>query len=121
MLRYWRKWRTGETMKKYVIVGILALAVLVVVVIAGNTGITGNAIKETNTPQDLETANLRIEGMTCQSCALGVEYELKQVDGVIDAKVNYQEGAGVVTFDPNVVGSETIAKGSTTYPAKIVK
>ena len=108
-------------MKKYLITGILALAVLVAVVIAVNSRITGNAVKETATPQNLETANLQIEGMTCQSCALGVEYELKQVNGVEDAKVNYQDGTGIVTFDPNVVDADTIAKASTIYPAKVVK
>lgn len=121
MLRYWRKSLTGEKMKKYVIAGILTLAVLVVVVIAVNNRITGNAVTETATPQNLETANLEIEGMTCQSCALGVEYELKQVNGVVNAKVNYQDGTGKVTFDPNVVDAETIAKASTIYPANVVK
>ena len=58
--------------------------------------------------------------MTCTSCALGVEYELKQVDGVVDAKVKYPEGTGTVTFDSAVVDAETIAKASTTYPAKVV-
>lgn len=108
-------------MKKYIYVGILILAVLVVVVIAGNNGTTGNAVKEVNTQSNLETADLQIEGMTCQSCALGVEYELKQVNGVIDAKVNYQDGTGKVTFDPAQVDAETIAKSSTVYPAKVVK
>lgn len=107
-------------MKKYFFAGILILAVLVVVVIAGNNGITGNVAKETSTPPNLKTANLEIEGMTCQSCALGVEYELKQVDGVVDAKVNYQDGTGNVTFDPAKVDAETIAKASTVYPAKVV-
>ena len=108
-------------MKKYVIAGVLILAVLVVVLITGNNGITGNAVKETTTPQNLETANLEIEGMTCQSCALGVEYELKQVNGVIDAKVKYPEGTGTVTFDSAIVDAETIAEASTVYPAKVVK
>ena len=107
-------------MKKYVIAGILALAVLVAVVIAVNNGTTKNVVTETATPKNVETANLQIEGMTCQSCALGVEYELKQVSGVVDAKVNYQDGTGIVTFDPTKVDAETIAKASTTYPAKVV-
>lgn len=107
-------------MKKYVFVGILILVVLVIVVILGNIGITGDAVKEVNTPQNLETANLQIEGMTCQSCALGVEYELKQVNGVVDAKINYQDGTGTIIFDPAVIDAETIAKSSTVYHAKVV-
>ncbi|MEK6848407.1 MAG: heavy metal-associated domain-containing protein [Nanoarchaeota archaeon] len=108
-------------MKKYIYAGLLVLVIFVVVVIAGNNGITGNAVKETSLQSNLETANLEIEGMTCQSCALGVEYELKQVDGVVDAKVNYQDGTGIVTFDPAVVNAETIAEASTVYPVKVVK
>jgi len=107
-------------MKKYVIAGILILAILVVVVIAGNNGINGNAIKETS-PQNLKTAHLTFEGMDCPSCALGVEYELKQVNGVVDAKVKYPEGTGTVTFDSAVIDAETIAEASTAYPAKVVK
>lgn len=82
--------------------------------------ITGNAIKEINTPQNLETVNLQFEGMDCPSCALGVEYELKQVNGVVDARVKYPEGTGTVTFDSAVVDAETIAEASTAYPAKVV-
>lgn len=108
-------------MKKYIYAGLLILVVLVAVVIAEYNGITGNAVKETNIQLNLKTANLEIEGMTCQSCALGVEYELKQVKGVVDAKINYQDGTGTVTFDPAIVDAETIAEASTVYPAKVVK
>lgn len=108
-------------MKKYIYTGILILAILVVVVIAGQNGLNGNAVKEVNIEQNLETASLQIEGMTCQSCALGVKYELEQVNGVVDAKVNYQDGTGTVTFDPTIVDAETIAKASTVYPAKVVR
>ena len=107
-------------MKKYIVAGVLILAILVVVVIAGNSGITGNAVKETNTAQNLETVNLQFEGMDCPSCALGVEYKLKQINGVVDAKVNYPAGTGTVTFNPTVVDAETIAEASTVYPAKII-
>lgn len=107
-------------MKKYIYAGVLVLAVLVVAVIVGYNGITGNTVKKTNIQSNLKTANLEIEGMTCQSCAIGVEYELKQVNGVVDAKVNYQDGTGSVTFDPAKVDAETIAKASTIYPAKVV-
>jgi len=107
-------------MKKYIFAGLGILIVLVVVIVFGFNGITGNVVKEIPTHKNLETANLEIEGMTCQSCALGVEYELKQVNGVADAKINYQDGTGKVTFDPAIVDAETIAKASTVYPAKVV-
>ncbi|HLC82560.1 MAG TPA: heavy metal-associated domain-containing protein [Bacteroidia bacterium] len=107
-------------MKKYIFAGLGILIFLVVVIVFDFNGITGNTVNEVSTQKNLETANLEIEGMTCQSCALGVEYELKQVNGVADAKINYQDGTGTVTFDPTVVDAETIAKASTVYPAKVL-
>jgi copper chaperone CopZ len=108
-------------MKKYVLGGLGILIVLVVVIVFGFNGITGNSVKEISEQKSLETANLQFEGMDCPSCALGVEYELKQVSGVVDAKVMYPEGTGTVTFDSAIVDAETIAKASTVYPAKVVK
>jgi len=52
---------------------------------------------------------------------LGVEYQLKQVDGVVDAVVNYEEGTGIVTFDPAKIEPDAIAQASTVYIAKVIK
>lgn len=102
-------------MKKYIYTGLFIFMILIVVIITKNNNLTGDSIKEINTQSNLETANLLIEGMTCKSCALGVEYELKQVNGVIDAKINYQDGTGKVTFNSAQVDAQTIAKASTAY------
>ncbi|MBI2107470.1 heavy-metal-associated domain-containing protein [Candidatus Woesearchaeota archaeon] len=107
-------------MKKEIFTGLGILIILAVIILFGFDGITGNVVKEISTQRNLETDNLEIEGMTCQSCALGVEYELKQVNGVADAKINYQDRTRTVTFDPIIVDAETIAKASTVYPAKVV-
>jgi len=71
-------------------------------------------------PINVHEATLDIEGMTCTSCALGVEYQLKQVDGVLDAKINYEEGKGYVTYDANKATGEIIAQSSDIYPAKLI-
>ena len=63
---------------------------------------------------------LEIEGMTCTSCALGVEYQLKQVPGVLAADVKYPEGTCTVTYDADIVDPETIAKASDVYPARVI-
>ena len=107
-------------MKKYIFAGLGILIVLVVAIVFGFNGITGNSVKEISQQKNLETANLQFEGMDCPSCALGIEYELKQVNGLVDAKVNYPAGTGTVTFDSAIVDAETIAKASTVYPAKVV-
>ena len=72
------------------------------------------------TPTNIQETTLAIDDMTCPSCALGVEYQLKQVPGVIDAKISYKEGQGVVTYDADTVSPEAIAKASDVYPARVV-
>jgi len=80
---------------------------------------------EQMSPKDLpKDANIRqttlaIKDMTCPSCALGVEYQLKQLNGVFDAEIKYPEGTGIVTYDSSKLSAEEIAKSSTIYPASV--
>jgi len=46
-----------------------------------------------------QTVTLRIEGMTCEACAVHVESELVAVPGVRRATVVYSEGRAIVTVD----------------------
>lgn len=117
-------------MKKYIYAGILVLAILAMAVIAGNLNMTENVIEEaivedsTDELQDfsgLETVILQVDGMSCRSCALGVEFELKEVEGVADAKISYEEGIATVVYNPSKVDPETIAEASTVYPASVIK
>jgi len=72
-------------------------------------------------PEDasVRQTTLAIKDMTCPSCALGVEYQLKQLDGVYDAEIKYPEGAGIVIYDPSKLSAEEIAAASTIYPAAV--
>ena len=108
--------------KTFVLILIIAWALI----LSGCSTITGKTIGQEVVqnivqPKNVHEVILQIEGMTCTSCALGVESQLKQVDGVVDAKVDYTKGIAIVTFDKNKVDAETIAKASTVYSAKIVK
>jgi copper chaperone CopZ len=99
---------------KYLLIGIVFLFFV--------TGCT--PVQETSVdyiPSDAQTVSLAIEDMTCQSCALGLEYELEQLEGVYEANVDYTTGVGEVSYDPSVIDTETIAAGSTIYPASVVK
>ncbi|NOZ81167.1 MAG: hypothetical protein GXP63_05855 [DPANN group archaeon] len=71
-------------------------------------------------PTNVKETTLAIDDMTCVSCAQGVEYQLKQVPGVIDAKVSYKEGKGTIIYDADRVDPETIAKASDVYPARVI-
>ncbi|RME52640.1 copper chaperone [Candidatus Woesearchaeota archaeon] len=70
---------------------------------------------------NVREATLQVEGMTCSSCALGVEYQLKQVEGVIEAKIDYEEGGGFVRYDADRVALETIVSASDVYPVSVVE
>ena len=70
---------------------------------------------------DLRIAELKVEGMTCQSCAFGVEHQLKQVPGVVAVDVNYPEGTGYVIYDPEKTAADEAAAASDVYLAYVVE
>ncbi|MCB9492488.1 MAG: cation transporter [Dehalococcoidia bacterium] len=57
---------------------------------------------------DATTVRIRVEGMTCKACATGIAAGLAEVDGVVDAKVEYEQGYAVVTYDPARVAPEAL-------------
>lgn len=48
-----------------------------------------------------KAAVLKVEGMTCTGCEIGVEHVLKKVPGVIAADANYRRGVARVQYDPS--------------------
>ena len=64
-----------------------------------------------------ETFALRIEGMTCDSCARHVEDVLAKVPGVRDVKVSYSDGTARITapsmLDPHTLIAAVQASGYT--------
>ncbi len=54
------------------------------------------------------TARIRVDGMTCKACATGIVRGLATVDGVVDAKVDYEQGYAVVTYDPARVAPDAL-------------
>jgi len=59
---------------------------------AVNTAVQGKAI-----------VTLSIEGMDCKACAKGVEGSLASIKGVRKANVEYEQGKGVIEYDPAIV------------------
>jgi len=115
-------------MKIYLTLGLFALLVL-----AGCAQPTGDSslppafqnyneqmsAKEIPPDANVRQTTLAIKDMTCPSCALGVEYQIKQLDGVYDAEIKYPEGTAVVTYDSSKLSAEDIAAESTIYPATV--
>ena len=54
------------------------------------------------------TVSLMVEGMTCSSCAAGIQGSLTSLDGVLDADVSYDTGKAEVKYDPERTTPESI-------------
>ena len=54
------------------------------------------------------TITLQIIGMHCTSCAINIDFELEDVDGVKEAKTHYAKQVSVVNFDPQKVNHTQI-------------
>ncbi|RJS58722.1 heavy metal translocating P-type ATPase [Bacillus sp. PK3_68] len=55
-------------------------------------------------------ATLKIEGMTCASCATRIEKGLKKIDGVEDANVNFALEKTKIKYDPDKTDTATFKK-----------
>lgn len=55
------------------------------------------------------SVRLPINGMTCQSCVRNIEGNIKTKLGIISIKVNLQEGAGYIEYDPQLTDPKQIA------------
>jgi Cu+-exporting ATPase len=53
---------------------------------------------------------LPIAGMSCASCAVNIEKGLSQMEGVVDANVNFATEKATVTFDPDQVALGDLTK-----------
>lgn len=48
-----------------------------------------------------DTVEFRIEGMTCEACAVHLQESLSKVQGVIGAQVLYADGSATLSIDPH--------------------
>ena len=51
----------------------------------------------------MKTVTLQIISMHCASCAMNIDFELEEVEGIKKASTNYAKQKTVVTFDPDLV------------------
>ena len=55
-----------------------------------------------------QTITYKISGMHCTSCAMDIDFELEDLNGVKEAKTNYAKQEAMVNYDPKMVTSEQI-------------
>jgi len=72
-----------------------------------DAGYGGEIVEETEEP---ETVTLKIEGMTCATCAQRIEKTLNELEGVLEANVNFPAEKAVVRFRGEVSGLEAFEK-----------
>ena len=58
----------------------------------------------------MEKIDLKISGMHCGSCAVGIQMLVSQMDGVKSVEVSYDGKYGTFEFDPAKVSKDSIVK-----------
>lgn len=58
----------------------------------------------------LVTIDLKVEGMTCESCNLHVAHAAQELDGVAEAKADFTTGMAEVKFDPSKTSEDKIVE-----------
>lgn len=59
----------------------------------------------------MTTIDLKIDGMHCGSCAVGIQMLVSGIDGVKSAEVSYEGKKGTFEFDETKTNKEHIIKG----------
>lgn len=78
-------------------------------VIPTETAVDSSATSEITA--NLETASISIEGMTCQmGCANAIESKLGNLEGVKEAKVDFENKTATVSFDATKQTPESLTK-----------
>ncbi len=56
----------------------------------------------------MKKIKLKIDGMHCSSCAMSIDMDLEDLDGVMEAKTNYAKQVSEVEFDDNKILADKI-------------
>ena len=66
---------------------------------------------------NIQTIDFNVKGMTCTGCEIHIESEVNKLDGIMDAKSNYEKGNTIVKYDKTKVTNNEIeeAIGKTGY------
>lgn len=90
--------------------------------IAHAASVVGRAAPAVAPASDLKSVTLRVEGMTCGGCVIGVRKVLSRLDGVSKAEVSYKTLSAIVSYDPAKVTVEQMIAAIRTlgYKATVV-
>lgn len=76
-----------------------------------------------NTLAATKTITLDVPGMTCNICPITIRKALGKVDGVIEAKADFESKTATVTYDDKKISLKTITDTTANagYPATVKK
>ena len=72
---------------------------------------------------NIQTVDFKINGMTCNSCAEHIDYEVNKQIGVISSTVSFEDGNAIIEFDSSRITTSDIERSinSTGYAVTDVK
>ncbi len=101
------------------ILGLLLINFLVLPLLSNSVLKSGGDIN--SIPDGKLTAiKLRIDGMTCESCAGIIQEKLMKMKGVVKADISYRDGSGTVVFDPQLISVNQILEGIKPYSGIVI-
>ena len=99
------------------------LVVVALAVLGAYAGTGENETAEQPLPDGQNRVVIPVTGMTCGGCCVPVEAALQKLDGVVDAKADYEKGLATVTYEKEKVSVKKIvdAINSTSFKASLPK
>jgi copper chaperone CopZ len=84
-------------------------------------GFTKSGQNQLNENPKFQTVELKINNMDCEACALALQSQLKNINGVKDANVDFSKANAKINYDPVQVSASKFVKVLTEsgYSAKI--
>jgi copper chaperone CopZ len=123
-----RKWFIGTALGVHLLTFLILLYILMPTVSPFLYHLSFEKTKPSalNNFSSLHQLTLKISGMTCSSCATGIQYELESLRGIIKAEVSFYSSQAIVAYDPNKIDQKEILESkiflnSSPYHAKIIE
>ncbi len=104
-------------MKSIVQRSFIGFAILVLAIFAAPAG-AAEEIQEAPLPDGQARVVVPVKGMTCGGCCVPVETAVKKLEGVVDAKADYEKGQATVTYEKDKVTVKKIVDAINTTSFK---
>ena len=108
-------------MSRMVFRTLAGLVVVALAVVGAYAQTAGNEAAEQQLPEGQTRVVIPVKGMTCGGCCIPIETVVKKLDGVVDAKADYEKGQATVTFEKDKVSVNKIvdAINTTSFKASL--